>query len=57
MSSARLLELVSADCTALAIGIAPEEYALTVSGLERMARNLGWTPLEDRPHSTKDKYR
>jgi hypothetical protein len=31
------------------IGIAPEEYASTVSVLERMARNLGWTPLEDRP--------
>ena len=49
---ARLLELVSADRTALTIGIAPEEYASIVSVLERMARNLGWTPPEDRPHST-----
>jgi DNA-binding MarR family transcriptional regulator len=49
---ARLLELVSADRTALMIGIAPEEYASIVSVLERMARNLGWTPPEDRPHST-----
>jgi hypothetical protein len=49
---ARLLELVSADRTTLMIGIAPEEYASTVSVLERMARNLGWTPLENRPHST-----
>ena len=49
---ARLLELVSADRTALPIGIAPEEYASIVSVLERMARNLGWTPPEDRPHST-----
>ena len=49
---ARLIELVSADRTTLMIGIAPEEYASTVSVLERMARNLGWTPLEDRPHST-----
>ena len=48
---ARLLELVSADRTTLMIGIAPEEYASTVSVLERMARNLGWTPLEDRSHS------
>jgi len=46
---ARLLELVSADRTTLMIGIAPEEYASTVSVLERMARNLGWTPLENRP--------
>ena len=50
---ARLLELVSGDRTTLMMGIAPEEYASTVSVLERMARNLGWTPLEDRPHSTK----
>jgi hypothetical protein len=50
---ARLLELVSADRTTLMIGIPPEEYASTVSVLERMARNLGWTPPpEDRPHST-----
>jgi hypothetical protein len=49
---ARLLELVSADRTTLMIGIAPEEYAATVSVLGRMARNLGWTSLEDRPHST-----
>ena len=49
---ARCLELVSADRTTLMIGIAPEDYASTVSVLERMARNLGWTPLEDRPHST-----
>ena len=52
---ARLLELVSADRTTLMIGIAPEEYASTVSVLERMSRNLGWTTLEDRPHSTKDR--
>jgi DNA-binding MarR family transcriptional regulator len=49
---ARLLELVSADRATLMIGLAPEEYASTVSVLERMARNLGWTPPEDRPHST-----
>jgi hypothetical protein len=47
----RLLTLVSADRTTLMIGITPDEYASTVSVLERMARNLGWTPLEDRPHS------
>ena len=52
IESARLLELVSADRTTLMIGIAPEEYASTVSVLERMARNLGWTLLEDRPRST-----
>ena len=49
---ARLLELVSADRTTLMIGIAPEEYASTASVLERMARNLGWTPLEGPPRST-----
>ena len=48
----RLLELVSADRTTLMIGIAPEEYASTASVLERMARNLGWTPLEGPPRST-----
>ena len=48
---ARLLELVSADRTTLMIGIAPEEYASTVSVLETMARNMGWTPPEDRPRS------
>ena len=37
---ARLAELVSADRTTLMIGIAPGEYASTVSVLERMARNL-----------------
>jgi hypothetical protein len=42
---ARLLDLVSADRKKLMVGIAPEEYASTVSVLERMARNLGWTPL------------
>jgi DNA-binding MarR family transcriptional regulator len=47
----RLLTLVSADRTTLMIGITPDEYASTVSVLERMARNLGWTPREDRPHS------
>jgi hypothetical protein len=52
IESARLLELVSADRTTLMIGIAPEEYSSTVSVLERMARNLGWTLLEDRPRST-----
>jgi hypothetical protein len=52
IESARLLELVSTDRTTLMIGIAPEEYASTVSVLERMARNLGWTSPEDRPHST-----
>jgi hypothetical protein len=52
IESARLLQLVSADRTTLMIGIAPEEYASTVSVLERMARNLGWTPLENRPRST-----
>ena len=41
---ARLGELVSADRTALMIGIAPEEYASTVTVLEKMARNLGWAP-------------
>jgi DNA-binding MarR family transcriptional regulator len=41
---ARLHELVSADRTTLMIDVAPEEYASTVSVLERMARNLGWTP-------------
>jgi DNA-binding MarR family transcriptional regulator len=40
----RLLTLVSDDRTTLMNGIAPEEYASTVSVLERMARNLGWTP-------------
>jgi hypothetical protein len=52
IESARLLELVSADRTTLMIGIAPEEYASTVSVLERMARNLGWTSPEDRSQST-----
>jgi len=47
----RLLTLVSADRMTLMIGITPDEYASTVSVLERMARNMGWTPLEDRPHS------
>lgn len=51
---ARLLEVVSADRTTLMIGIAPEEYASTVSALERMARNLGWTPPEDRPRNPGD---
>ena len=50
---ARLFELVSADRTTLMIGIAPEEYASTMSVLERMARNMGWTPLRDGPHSSK----
>ncbi len=44
---ARLLALVSADRTTLMVGIAPEEYAATVSVLERAARNLGWTPPEE----------
>ena len=48
---ARLLELVSSDRTRLMIGIVPEEYASTVSVLERMARNLGWKP-GDPPHSS-----
>ena|SRR4249919_3837445 len=47
----RLLELISADRTSLMRGIAPEEYASTVSVLETMACNMGWTPPEDRPHS------
>jgi hypothetical protein len=47
----RLLKLVSDDRTAMMSGIAPKEYASTVSVLERMARNLGWTPPEDRPHA------
>jgi hypothetical protein len=42
----RLLGVVSADRSTLMAGIAPEEYASTVSTLERMARNLGWTPPE-----------
>lgn len=49
---ARLLELVSADRTNLMIGIEQEQYASTVSVLERMARNLGWTPRNDAQHSS-----
>ena len=39
----RLLSQVSTDRAAMMAGIAPEEYASTVSILERIARNLGWT--------------
>lgn len=42
----RLLDAVSADRSKLMAGIASEEYAATVSTLERMARNLGWTSPE-----------
>ena len=49
---ARLLELISADRTSLMIGVTPEEYASTVSVLETMARNLGWTPVEGPQRST-----
>jgi hypothetical protein len=42
----RLLDLVSADRSRLLAGIASEDYAATVSTLERMARNLGWISLE-----------
>ena len=42
----RRLDAVSADRAKLMAGIASEEYATTVSTLERMARNLGWTSPE-----------
>lgn len=38
-----LLDAVSADRATMMAGVAPEAYATTVSTLERMARNLGWT--------------
>jgi hypothetical protein len=40
----RILSRVSTDRASMMADIAPEEYASTVSVLERMARNLGWTP-------------
>jgi DNA-binding MarR family transcriptional regulator len=40
----RVLSQVSTDRASMMAGIAPEEYASTVSMLERIARNLGWTP-------------
>ena len=42
----RLLDAVSTDRASAMNGIAAEEYATTVSTLEHMARNLGWTPPE-----------
>ena len=42
----RRLDAVSADRAMVMAGIASEEYATTVSTLERMARNLGWTSPE-----------
>ena len=42
----RRLDAVSADRAKVMAGIASEEYAMTVSTLERMARNLGWTSPE-----------
>ncbi len=42
----RLLEAVSADRSTMMAGVASDEYAATVSTLERMARNLGWTSPE-----------
>ena len=50
----RLLMLVSADRKHLMVGIAPEEYASTVSVLERMARNFGWVPLESSQGSSRE---
>jgi len=44
----RVLSQVSTDRASMMAGIAPEEYASTVSILERIALNLGWTP-PDRP--------
>lgn len=40
----RLLDAISADRSRTMTGVASDEYATTVSTLERMARNLGWTP-------------
>jgi hypothetical protein len=40
----RLLAVVSTDRERLMVDINPDEYAFTVSTLERMARNLGWVP-------------
>ena len=42
----RLLDAVSADRAKVMNGIASENYATTVSTLEHMARNLGWTTPE-----------
>jgi hypothetical protein len=42
----RLLNTVSADRAKVTNGIASGEYATTVSTLEHMARNLGWTMPE-----------
>lgn len=41
---ARLLAIISADRQQLMDGIPGAEYAATVATLEKMARNLGWTP-------------
>jgi DNA-binding MarR family transcriptional regulator len=39
----RLLEKVSEDRAQAMTGVPPEDYSTTVTTLERVARNLGWT--------------
>ncbi len=45
----RLLAVVSADRQRLMDGITGAEYAATVAILEKMARNMGWTPPDRKP--------
>jgi hypothetical protein len=40
---ARLADVVAQNRAAATEGVSPEEYAATVSVLERVARNLGWS--------------
>ena len=39
----RLAEVVATQRTVMTADLSPDEYEATVSSLERMARNLGWT--------------
>jgi hypothetical protein len=50
----RLLAVVSTDREKLMVDINPDEYASTVSTLERMARNLGWVPRAHVDMTTSD---